>query len=185
MEILISVVGAGMALFGCYSSIIYLVTPFTFASSLFYLGTGLLICLNFSTWLQKYIVSNTPPLIKELMFKRSVFDLLTQPSPWADFYSLLFASNFLAADKVHRLQSLLPIECRFAVQPGIVNVLPDKIRDKIIDMFEKNEQIDPMSTVVLANSTSPSEDSTIIMTNRDSPTFSSEIFQAFVSEYIG
>ena len=93
-------------------------------SALFHASLGLVLLLIYSEHARLYLLRLLPRSLLIYLYRKSLLDVLVEPSPALKAYTVVALSAVLSDDELRRLAESLPRECDFVRRPGLVHLLP-------------------------------------------------------------
>lgn len=97
-------------------------------SSVFYLWVGGVLVLLHSETARLSLLRRLPRSVLVYLFKKSVLDILVDPSGMVKVYTLAALTSVLGEDDLRRLIDTLPRECDALRRPGLVHLLPPVVQ---------------------------------------------------------
>jgi len=93
-------------------------------SALFHASLGLVLLLIYSENARLYLLRLLPRSLLMYLYRKSLLDVLVEPSPALKACTVVALSAVLSDDELRRLAESLPRECDFVRRPGLVHLLP-------------------------------------------------------------
>ena len=97
-------------------------------SSLFHASLGLLLLLIYSDDARLLFLRQLPKSMLLYLYRKSLLDVLIEPSPALKAYTVVALSAVLSDDEVRRLTDSLPRECDYMRRPGLIHMLPSTLQ---------------------------------------------------------
>lgn len=119
-------------------------------SSVFYLWVGGVLVLLHSETARLSLLRRLPRSVLVYLFKKSVLDILVDPSGMVKVYTIAALTSVLGEDDLRRLIDTLPRECDALRRPGLVHLLPSVVQ-RMLDVSVSVLQIEDEDALVHDN----------------------------------
>ena len=123
LTVLLSLLGGALLTVGLYRlghSVLH--------SAAFHALMGLLLLLMYSETARLWLLRLLPRSLLVYLYRKSVLDVLIEPSPMTKAYMVVALSSVLGDDELQRLSNTLPRECDYMRRPGLIHLLPEVLQ---------------------------------------------------------
>lgn len=97
-------------------------------SAAFHALMGLLLLLMYSESARLWLLRLLPRSLLVYLYRKSVLDVLIEPSPMTKAYMVVALSSVLGDEELQRLSNTLPRECDYMRRPGLIHLLPEVLQ---------------------------------------------------------
>ena len=124
MERALEVIGIVLMATGVCGLMLVISTPFNAMGAFVYLFAGIFIAFIHSETLRFYILQCLSKKVYEVLYEKSILEIMMEPSPFMKLVVLVCLSGALDSPDLNELVNSLPPSCDVLKKRGIVNVLP-------------------------------------------------------------